>query len=159
MAGPIGILVAQLGTPDAPTPRALRRYLREFLGDPRVIELNPVGRWLLLNLVILPRRPKVSAELYGRIWTPKGSPLFLTTVSQADALGRALGPTVRTAVGMRYGNPSIRSTIEGLCSAGAERLLLFSMFPQYSAATTGSLYDAVFRWLPRRRVIPALRVV
>jgi len=156
---PIGVLVSQLGTPDAPTAPALRRYLREFLGDPRVLEMNPIGRWLLLNLIVLPRRPKVSAELYRRIWRPEGSPLLVTTRAQADGLARALGPAARVAAGMRYGKPSLKAAIDELCAAGVDRILLFPQYPQYSAATTGSTCDEVFRWLPRRRAVPALRVV
>ena len=98
MSDQIGILIGQLGTPEEPTTKALRRYLRQFLGDPRVIEMNPVGRWLLLNLIILPRRPRYSAGLYRKIWTPEGSPLLLITREQAAALEKRLG--VPVAVGM-----------------------------------------------------------
>lgn len=157
-AGPVGILVAQLGTPDAPTTPALRRYLRQFLGDRRVLEMNPLGRWLLLNLVVLPRRPRSSAALYRRVWTERGSPLLLHTRAQAEGLERAMGPAVRTAVGMRYGHPSIEEGLAELSAAGAERVLVFPMYPQYSAPTTGSTCDEVFRVLSRRRVVPALRV-
>jgi len=156
---PVGILLAQLGTPDAPTAPALRRYLRQFLGDPRVIEMNPVGRWLLLNLVVLPFRPRRSAALYRNIWTEAGSPLLLNSRGQAEGLQRELGQAVKVALGMRYGEPSIPCAIDELCAAGVERILLFSLYPQYSGPTTGSTYDEVLRWLPRRRVVPALRVV
>ena len=159
MESPIGIILGQLGTPDAPTPGALRRYLAQFLGDPRVIEMNPIGRWLLLHLVILRRRPRISAELYRRIWKPEGSPLRTITRAQAEGLQGALGGTVRVAVGMRYGNPSMREAIESLLSQGAARILFFPLFPQYSGATTGSLCDEFFHWIPRRRVVPAVRVV
>ncbi len=159
MTAPVGILLAQLGTPDAPSAPALRRYLRQFLGDPRVIEMNPVGRWLLLNLIVLPFRPRRSAALYRNIWTKEGSPLLLNSRGQAEGLQRELGPAVKVALGMRYGEPSIPRAIDNLCAAGAEKVLLFPLYPQYSGPTTGSTYDETFRWLPRRRVVPALRIV
>jgi ferrochelatase len=158
MAEPVGVLLAQLGTPEGPTAPALRRYLRQFLGDPRVLEMNRLARWLLLNLVILPSRPKRSARLYRKIWTEKGSPLLLTTLSQAQGLERALGPAARVAAGMRYGEPSLAAALETLLQAGSRRILLFPMYPQYSGATTGSTCDELFRSLSRKRVVPPLRV-
>src|SRR5262245_19726156 len=108
----VGVLLSNLGTPDAPTAPALRRYLRAFLWDPRVIELPRLSWWLILNLFILPRRPALSAALYRKVWTPEGSPLLLITRRQAAAVGEILrreaGTPVHVAVGMRYGNPSIR---------------------------------------------------
>ncbi|MBI4582469.1 MAG: ferrochelatase [Planctomycetes bacterium] len=155
----IGILISQLGTPEAPDAPSLRRYLREFLGDPRVIEANRALWWLILN-VLLVTRPKKSAAMYRRIWTEEGSPLLTITLSQARKLEEAIGEErVKAAVGMRYGNPSLRSAIEELCRWGAGRILLFPMYPQYAGATTASTYDEALRWLPRRRVVPALRVV
>jgi protoporphyrin/coproporphyrin ferrochelatase len=160
----IGILLAQLGTPDEPTAPALRRYLRQFLSDRRVVDLNPLLWWVLLNGVILRRRPEESAALYRKVWTEEGSPLLVLTRAQArgleDALGEELQQTeIRVEVAMRYGNPSTASAIEKLCGWGAERLLLFPMYPQYAAPTTASTYDEVFAQLPRRRFVPALRVV
>jgi ferrochelatase len=155
----IGIILAQLGTPEAPTPPALRRYLREFLSDPRVLELPPLRRWLLLNLVILPRRPQKSAALYRRIWTERGSPLLLNTREQAEKLEEALGGIASVTAGMRYGSPSIASAIDELVRGGAGRLLVFSMYPQYAGATWGSTCDAVFAALAGRRSVPALRFV
>ncbi|MGH9363081.1 MAG: ferrochelatase, partial [Thermoanaerobaculia bacterium] len=107
MAPPVGILIAQLGTPDAPTAPALRRYLRQFLGDPRVLEMTPLGRWLLLNLIVLPRRPRRSAALYRKVWTRDGSPLLLHTRAQAEGLAGALSAGARVGFGMRYGSPSM----------------------------------------------------
>jgi ferrochelatase len=154
-----GVIIAQLGTPDAPTAPALRRYLRQFLWDPRVIEINRIKWWLILNLFVLPRRPAQSAALYKRVWTEKGSPLLLTSLEQARALEAALGGSVLVEVGMRYGNPSLPSALDRLCEKGADRILIFSMFPQYAAATTASIYDAVGAHFRRRRVVPALRFV
>ena len=159
----IGVLVAQLGTPDAPTPAALRRYLRQFLGDPRVVERNRLLWWFILRLLVLPRRPHRSAALYQRIWTRNGSPLLVISQSQARALDSALNRhrpgRFKVALGMRYGNPSIESAVQALRDWGADRLLLFPLYPQYASATTGSTYDEVFRQLSMLRFVPALRVV
>jgi protoporphyrin/coproporphyrin ferrochelatase len=159
----IGVLVAQLGTPDAPTPEALRRYLRQFLSDPRVVERNRVLWWFILRLLVLPRRPHHSAALYRRIWTPEGSPLLVISNAQARALETALNGRdtgrFKVALGMRYGRPSLESAVGDLVAWGADRLLLFPMYPQYAGATTGSTYDEVFRQLSTVRAVPALRVV
>jgi ferrochelatase len=154
-----GVLLAQLGTPAAPTARALRPYLRQFLGDPRVIEANRFLWWLVLNGIVLPRRPKRSAALYQRIWTERGSPLLLYSKGQAEGLQAALGAGARVELGMRYGEPSIASAMRSLLESGADRILVFPMFPQYSGATTASIYDAVFEHLKGVRVVPALRFV
>jgi ferrochelatase len=160
----IGVLLAQLGTPDAPTPAALRRYLRQFLSDPRVVERNRVLWWFVLRFLVLPRRPRRSAALYRRIWSRDGSPLLLISRSQARALEVELRNRhelagVKVALGMRYGNPSIPSALKELIDWGADRLLLFPLYPQYAGATTGSTCDEVFRHLSMWRVVPALRVV
>ena len=159
----IGVLLAQLGTPDAPTPAALRRYLRQFLSDPRVVERNRVLWWFVLRLLVLPRRPRRSAALYRRIWSPDGSPLLVISRSQARALDAALNrhepERFKVALGMRYGSPSIGSAVRELLGWGADRLLLFPLYPQYAGATTGSTYDEVFRQLSMVRFVPALRVV
>ncbi len=161
--GRIGVLVAQLGTPDAPTPAALRRYLRQFLGDPRVVERNRLLWWFILRLLVLPRRPRRSAALYQRIWTPDGSPLLVISRLQARGLDTDLNRRqpgrFRVALGMRYGNPSIESAVQELRDWGADRLLLFPLYPQYAGATTGSTYDEVFRQLSMLRFVPAIRVV
>ena len=159
----IGVLLAQLGTPDAPTPAALRRYLRQFLSDPRVVERNRVLWWFVLRLLVLPRRPRHSAALYRRIWSRDGSPLLVISRSQARALEAALNrhepERFKVALGMRYGSPSIASAVQELVGWGADRLLLFPLYPQYAGATTGSTYDEVFRQLSMLRFVPALRVV
>lgn len=159
----VGILVANLGTPDAPTARALRPYLHEFLSDPRVIE-KPRWQWLpILHLFVLPLRPRRSARLYRNIWTAEGSPLLVHTQRIAAGIGERLAawvaepPTV--VVGMRYGNPSIASALRRLADAGCTRILVLPLFPQYFAGTTGSALDAVFAELRRWRWVPELRVV
>jgi ferrochelatase len=159
----IGVLLAQLGTPDAPTPAALRRYLREFLSDRRVVERNRVLWWFILRLLVLPRRAPRSAALYRRIWSPDGSPLLAISRSQARALDAELNrrepERFKVALGMRYGSPSIASAVRELLDWGADRLLLFPLYPQYAGATTGSTCDEVFRQLSMLRFVPALRVV
>lgn len=159
----VGVLLAQLGTPDAPTPEALRRYLRQFLSDPRVVERNRVLWWFILRLIVLPRRARRSAALYQRIWSPEGSPLLVISRAQARALQAELDcrepERFRVALGMRYGSPSIASAVQELAEWGADRLLLFPLYPQYAGPTTASTYDEVFRQLPLRRSVPALRVV
>jgi len=155
---PIGVLWTNLGTPAAPRPREVRRYLRQFLTDRRVVDLNPVLWRLLLELVILPRRGRASAEAYETVWTSAGSPLLANARAQAEALGAELGTDFRVAVAMRYGEPSIASAIEQLLAAGCERLVLLSAFPQYASATTGSAVEETFRVLGSRRAIPALAV-
>jgi ferrochelatase len=159
----IGVLAAQLGTPDAPTPAALRRYLRQFLGDRRVVERNRLLWWFVLRLLVLPRRPRRSAALYRRIWSPAGSPLLVISRAQARALEAELNrhepDRFKVALGMRYGSPSIASAVRELIDWGADRLLLFPLYPQYAAATTGSTYDEVFKQLSKLRFVPALRVV
>lgn len=163
MSARIGILLGQLGTPDAPTTPAVRRYLKQFLSDRRVVDLNPVLWWLILNGIILRFRPKASADLYRKVWTEEGSPLLVITRKQAAGLEAGVnvlgGPEVKVEVAMRYGNPSTGAAIRKLVDWGADRLLLFPMYPQYSAATTGSTCDEVFAELSKLRDVPALRVV
>jgi ferrochelatase len=159
----IGVLLAQLGTPDAPTPAALRRYLRQFLSDRRVVEGNRALWWFVLRLVVLPRRPRQSAARYRRIWLRDGSPLLVISRSQARALEAELNrhepERFKVVLGMRYGSPSIAAAVRELRGWGAGRLLLFPLYPQYAGATTGSTYDEVFRQLSMLRFVPALRVV
>lgn len=157
----VGILLLQLGTPDAPTPAALRRYLHEFLNDRRVIDLPRIIWWPVLYLSVLPRRPARSARLYREIWTPEGSPLAATTRAQAEGLAARLaeaGGDVRVAVGMRYGQPSIADAVEELVTAGCDRILALPQYPQYAGATTGSSLERLLDVVKRRRVVPALRV-
>src|SRR4029079_2993778 len=143
----VGVLLSNLGTPDAPTSPALRRYLREFLLDPRVIELPRPLWWTILHLFVLTRRPKVSAALYRKVWTAEGSPLLVITRRQAAAfaglLAREAAAPVHVAVGMRYGNPSIPAARRELAEKGCRKILLLPLYPQYAAVTSGSTVDAV----------------
>jgi ferrochelatase len=153
------VLLVQLGTPDAPTTPALRRYLRQFLGDPRVIEVPRLPWWLLLHGYILWTRPARSAAKYRRIWDPiTGSPLLHITRLQTEALQRLL-PDVLVRFGMQVGNPSVAATIRDLVRQRVERLIVLPMYPQYSATSAGSALDAVFQALLKERRVPALRVV
>jgi protoporphyrin/coproporphyrin ferrochelatase len=164
----IGVIVAQLGTPDAPTAPALRRYLAQFLGDQRVIDISPFVWKPLLHGVILNRRPRRSAKLYRRIWTDAGSPLLVHSREQVAGLQARLGDDFRVILGMRYGSPSIESAMRALESEGIERVLIFPMFPQFSGTTTGAIYDAAtlaafgkpFMWVGKqKRSMPTLRFV
>jgi protoporphyrin/coproporphyrin ferrochelatase len=158
----LGILVAQLGTPEAPTKKALKKYLAQFLSDTRVIEVNRVLWWLILNLVILPTRPKRSAKLYKKIWLPEGSPLLVTIAEQTKLLREKLSEcykNIAVEFGMRYGEPSIEKAIISLKDQGCDRILLLPMYPQYAAATTASIYDETFNILKKLRYVPTLRVV
>jgi len=135
----------------------VRRYLREFLSDPRVVTLNPVGRTLLLELVILPFRPRKSAEAYEKIWTERGSPLLALSRDLEAQVRAALGPGHVVELAMRYGNPSIPEALERLRRAGLRRLVVAPLYPQYASATTGSTVEAVFDALSSWQVIPLCR--
>jgi protoporphyrin/coproporphyrin ferrochelatase len=156
------ILFCNLGTPDAPTPAAVRRYLAEFLSDPRVVEIPRVVWLPLLYGVILPLRAAKSAAKYASIWTPEGSPLKFWTERQAKRLQGWLGERghrVRVAYAMRYGQPSIASQLSALQAGGAGRILILSAYPQYSGTTTASVIDAVSAWSAQQRNVPELRFV
>ncbi len=135
---PTGVLLVNLGTPDSPGVRDVRRYLREFLSDPFVIDIPAPLRWLLLHAVILPFRPRRSAHAYRSIWTAAGSPLLVHGRALASALGAELGPAWRVALGMRYGRPSIAEALDSLCAAGVGRIAAIPLFPQYAASSSGS---------------------
>ena len=158
-----GILITNLGTPDEPTPGAVRRYLAEFLSDPRVIETPRIIWWPVLHGIILRTRPRRSAHAYAKIWTEEGSPLLDITRKQADAIRTSLAEHIagphHVEVAMRYGNPSIPHALDKLRQEGIQRLLVFPLYPQYSATTTASTIDAVARVLGTWRWVPELRVI
>ncbi len=156
------ILLCNLGTPDAPTPAALRRYLAEFLGDHRVVEIPKPIWWLILHGIILRLRPAKSAAKYASIWTPEGSPLKVWTEKQAQGLQAWLqrqGHHVTVRYAMRYGNPSIAAQLDALKAEGATRVLVLPAYPQYSGTTTASVADAVYHWAEQVRSLPELRFV
>ena len=160
---PLGILLTNLGSPDAPTPAAVRRYLKQFLWDPRVVEAPRPLWWAALNGVILNTRPRRSAAAYARIWSEAGSPLIDISRRQARAVQQALSDglerPVMVALGMRYGNPSIAAAMSELQAAGVEQLLVLPLYPQYSATTSASTLDAVSAVLHGWREIPSLRFI
>ncbi len=160
----VGVLIANLGTPDAPSVPAVRRYLAEFLADPRVIEVPRALWWFILHGVILRLRPRRSAAAYAEVWGENGSPLLNISMRQRDALAaellrRAPDGVYEVALGMRYGNPSIASALDQLRAARVRRLLVLPMYPQYSASTVASVFDALadelktVRWLPELRFL------
>ncbi|MCO5761038.1 MAG: ferrochelatase [Chromatiaceae bacterium] len=154
-----GVLLVNLGTPDAPERTAVRRYLKQFLWDPRVVETPRPLWWLILNGVILTTRPQRSARAYASIWGADGSPLLSISRAQHVRLAAALGPDLKVELAMRYGQPSIPNALAALRRAGARRILVLPLYPQYSATTTASVFDAVtremrgWRWLPEMRFI------
>lgn len=163
MTAGTGILVVNLGTPEAPTAPAVRRYLREFLSDPRVVELPRALWYPILYGLVLTTRPKRSAARYAAVWTPDGSPLALYTQRQAKLLKGLLGERLRAPVmvefAMRYGEPSIATVLDGMTRAGCERLLVLPLYPQYAGSTTGSALDRVSAVLARAERKPELRAV
>jgi len=163
MAGSPGVLLVNLGTPDAPTTGAVRRYLREFLSDPRVVQI-PRAVWLpILYLFVLPFRPGKSAKKYASIWRTDGSPLRIYTERQAQLLrgylGQKLGKPVPVLPAMRYGNPSIKAALAELKERGCDRLLVIPMYPQYAGSTTASTEDALAKALRRWKPAPAVKVI
>jgi ferrochelatase len=154
-----GVLLVNLGTPDSPRVRDVRRYLREFLSDPLVIDLGPAARWLLLNLVILPFRPRASARAYAQVWMPEGAPLRVYGRALRDAVAAELGDAYRVELGMRYGQPSIPGALERLAAADVARIVVLPLFPQHSQAATGSVVAKVFETVERIASIPPVEVL
>ncbi len=158
----LGILLVALGSPDSPAPGALKRYLRQFLGDRRVIEMSKLPKWLLLNLIILPRRSHVAAANYRKIWRKEGAPLLLFSYSQQNKLHQTLikdYPFVTVGLGMSYGKPAISQALLKLKEEGVTRLLIFPLYPQYASATVGSVFESVTEELRRWRWIPDTRFI
>jgi len=155
----VGVLLVNLGTPDSPRPADVRRYLREFLGDPRVIDLPAPARWLLLEAVILPFRPRRSAAAYRQIWTEAGSPLLVHGRALCEAMAKQLGAGFRVELAMRYGRPSVPDAIDALTGDGIDRIVVLPLFPQYASSSTGSALEHVYRSAARRGNVPSLQVV
>lgn len=160
MAAPTtGVLLINLGTPDAPTTPAVRRYLREFLMDPRVIDISIVARWPLVNLIIAPFRAPKSAAAYREVWTERGSPLLTAGVDLTTAVQERLGDGFRVAFGMRYQNPSVRAALDSLLREPIDRIIVLPLFPQYSSAATGSAVQRVFDELGQDWNLPSVSVI
>src|SRR5690606_3811454 len=160
--GPMGVLLVNLGTPDEPTPSAIRRYLAEFLSDPRVIEI-PQWIWqIILRGAVLVRRPHALAPRYREIWLEQGSPLLVWSQAQAAQVQQQLvqqNVNAQVALGMRYGNPSIAQAMDSLRSQGCDRILVVPMYPQYAASTTATAVDKVAAYASRLRNQPELRFI
>ncbi len=159
----LGILLVNLGTPEAPTAKALRPYLRQFLGDPRVVEMSRPVWWLILNLFVLPFRPKKSAELYASIWTDEGSPLLATSrrIEKALEVGlrEKVGNPLHVELGMTYGEPSIPGALGRLRDKGCRRVLVLPLYAHYSSSSTGAVFDAVMKELMTWRRVPEIRTI
>lgn len=156
------VLLVNLGTPEQPTAAALRRYLGQFLADPRVVEIPRLAWWPILHGIILRTRPAKSAAKYAAVWTPQGSPLMAWTVKQAKLLGGYLGERGHRVVvrpAMRYGEPAVARVLDELKAEGVRRVLVLPLYPQYAAATTASVVDAVADWAKATRHLPELRFV
>lgn len=162
-ADKLGVLITNLGTPEAPTKSALKPYLKQFLSDPRVVEVPRLLWWFILNGVILNLRPKRSAEAYKTVWTDRGSPLLYHTQDQANAIREKLqqqyGEHVIVDFAMRYGNPGVSEVIERMMQAGVRKLLVLPMYPQYSASTVASTFDAIAADFTKRRWMPDFRFI
>ena len=159
-SGRIGVLLVNLGTPDAPTPKAVKRYLAEFLSDRRVVEIPPIAWQPILRGIILNVRPKKSAHAYAQVWGEDGSPLAAITKAQAEGLAGRLGDGVHVDWAMRYGTPSIPERLQAMLDAGCDRILFAPLYPQYSGATTATAFDKAadalkaMRWQPALRTLP-----
>ncbi len=162
-ADKLGVLITNLGTPEAPTKAALKPYLKEFLSDPRVVEVPRLLWQIILNGVILNIRPKRSAEAYATVWTDKGSPLLFHTQDQRDRINEQLqqeyGDNIVVEFAMRYGNPSIANVVDKMLEQGVRKLVVLPLYPQYSASTTGSTFDAIAHDFLSRRWLPELRFI
>ncbi|MBA4008107.1 MAG: ferrochelatase [Erythrobacter sp.] len=158
-SGRIGVLLINLGTPDGPDPDSVKRYLKQFLSDTRVVEIPPIAWQLILRGIILNTRPQKSAKAYQKIWTERGSPLADITARQAEAMVGRFGEKVQVDWAMRYGNPSIESRLTALMADGCDRILIAPMYPQYCAATTATVFDEIARVMKKTRWQPALRFV
>lgn len=162
-ADKLGVLITNLGTPEAPTRKALRPYLKEFLSDPRVVEVPKLIWWCVLNLIILNIRPSRSAHAYASVWSDEGSPLMVHSKNQASALRQKLeqdyGDNVVVDFAMRYGEPSVSNTIDKMLNQGVRKLLVLPLYPQYCASTTGSTFDAIAHDFSKRRWLPDFRFI
>ena len=159
----VGILLTNLGTPQAPEKKALRTYLKQFLSDPRVVEVPRLLWWLILNGIILNIRPARSAAAYSTVWTERGSPLLFHTHDQSEAMQQRMtaiaGDKVIVDFAMRYGEPAIPDVLQSMLARGVRKLLVLPLYPQYSGATGGSTFDAIAQDFTRRRWLPELRFV
>ncbi len=153
----IGVLLVNLGTPASPSVRDVRKYLKEFLSDPRVIDINPVGRWFLVNAIIAPFRSPRTAASYQKVWLPAGSPLAVHSQSLTQGVQQELGPEYAVELGMRYGEPSLRQALLKLQSRGVQEIRVLPLYPQYASSTTGSTEAALLALDKKLKGLPELR--
>lgn len=158
-SGAAGVLLVNLGTPDAPTPRAVRRYLREFLSDPRVLDMPALSRWLLLEGVILRVRPRRSAEAYTKVWSPEGSPLLVNGHALREAVAQALGALHPVELAMRYGRPGIREALQRLVERDVRKIVVLPLFPQYASSSGGSAAARVMEEAGRLWNVPPVEIL
>ena len=154
-----GILLVNLGTPDSPSVGDVRKYLREFLSDPRVIDISDFGRWMLVNFVIAPIRSPRSARLYQKIWTDKGSPLLIYSEKQRDLLQQKLGDDFHVELAMRYHSPSIRDALAKFSKMNPDKIIVLPLFPQYASASTGSVHEKIMSIISIWHVIPEIKFI
>lgn len=153
------VLLINLGTPDSPAVGDVRKYLREFLSDPRVIDINPVGRFLLVNGIIAPFRAPKSAKIYRKLWTPEGSPLMVYGAQLKEKLQKALPGNYTVELAMRYQQPSMESVLSGISKQQYDKIIVFPLYPQYASSTTGSTVEEFFRIVRKWWVIPEIEIV
>jgi ferrochelatase len=154
-----GVLLINLGTPDSPKTKDVRKYLTQFLNDPRVIDISPVGRFILVNGIIVPFRASKSAKLYEKIWTKEGSPLLVNSVKQKELLQHALGDDFIVELGMRYQSPSLGSALDNLRKAKVNKIIMIPLYPQYASSSTGSSIEEAIRLLQKWEVTPSFEVI
>ena len=155
----IGILLINLGTPDSPKTSDVRTYLTQFLNDPRVIDINPIGRFILVNGIIVPFRSSKSAKLYQQIWTKDGSPLLINSMKMKDLLQKELGENFIVELGMRYQNPSLELALNALKAAQVEKIIMIPLYPQYASSSTGSSVTEAMRLMKNWDVTPSIEVI
>lgn len=155
----IGVLLINLGTPDSPSVKDVRKYLRQFLNDPRVIDINPIGRFFLVNGIIVPFRSPKSAKIYKQLWTPEGSPLLIYGNKVKAKLQKALPENYTVELAMRYQNPSLKSVLDRMQKQNYSKIILIPMFPQYASSSTGSAIEEAMRLINKWWVIPELKIV
>jgi len=154
-----GVLLVNLGTPDSPSVPDVRKYLREFLSDPRVIDISPAGRWMLVNFIIAPIRSSRSAKLYKEIWTANGSPLMFYSERQKKLLQEKLGTGYRVELAMRYQSPSIESVLQQFSKPEFKKIIVVPLFPQYASASTGSVHEKIMSLIRTWQVIPEIKFI
>ncbi|MES2394550.1 MAG: ferrochelatase, partial [Bacteroidota bacterium] len=154
-----GVLLINLGTPDSPKTSDVRKYLSQFLNDPRVIDINPIGRFLLVNGIIVPFRAPKSAKLYQHIWTKEGSPLLTNSVKVKTLLQKALGDSFVVELGMRYQSPSMESALNKLREAQVQKIIMIPLYPQYASSSTGSSVEEALRIIGKWEVTPSVEII